>query len=47
MDVKRTNNREVVRMKMEKAFAYTRYEVQRDTPHDIRLPRKMATIFSK
>lgn len=32
LDVKRRNNREVVRMKMEKTFAYRRHEVVRDTP---------------
>lgn len=31
-DVKTRNNREVVRMKMEKTFANRRYEVVRDTP---------------
>ncbi|XP_062257564.1 uncharacterized protein LOC133966602 [Platichthys flesus] len=31
-DAKKRNNREVVRMKMEKTFAYRRYEVVRDTP---------------
>ena len=31
-DVKMRNNREVVRIKMEKTFAYRRYEVVRDTP---------------
>lgn len=32
LDVKKTNNREVVRMKMEKTFAYRRHEVVCDTP---------------
>ncbi|KAM9354214.1 uncharacterized protein KZ484_012402 [Pholidichthys leucotaenia] len=31
-DVKKRNNREVVKMKMEKTFAYRRYEVVCDTP---------------
>ncbi|XP_062868186.1 uncharacterized protein LOC134330846 [Trichomycterus rosablanca] len=31
-DVKKKNNREVLRMKMEKTFAYRRHEVVRDTP---------------
>ena len=31
-DVKKRNNREMVKMKMEKTFAYRRYEVVRDTP---------------
>ncbi|KAL7883324.1 hypothetical protein SRHO_G00009820 [Serrasalmus rhombeus] len=31
-DVKKKNNREVVRRKMEKTFAYRRHEVVRDTP---------------
>ncbi|XP_074551476.1 uncharacterized protein LOC141808698 isoform X1 [Halichoeres trimaculatus] len=31
-DVKKRNNREVVKMKMEKTFAYRRYELIRDTP---------------
>ena len=31
-DVKMRNNREVVRIKMEKTFAFRRYEVVRDTP---------------
>lgn len=32
LDVKKKNNKEVVRMKMEKTFAYRRHEVVRDTP---------------
>ncbi|KAL6460119.1 hypothetical protein MHYP_G00174190 [Metynnis hypsauchen] len=31
-DIKKKNNREVVRMKMDKTFAYRRHEVVRDTP---------------
>ncbi len=31
-EVKKNNNREVIRMKMEKTFSHRRYEVVRDTP---------------
>lgn len=32
MDVKKRNNREVVKLKMEKTFAHRRHEVVRDAP---------------
>ncbi|XP_041959658.1 uncharacterized protein LOC121718637 [Alosa sapidissima] len=44
-DIKRRNNREVIRMKMEKTFAYRRQEVVRNTPMIHEVQQRWPALF--
>lgn len=44
-DVKKRNNREIVRRKMEKTFAYRRHEVVRDTPMILDFQARWPALF--
>ncbi|XP_048104955.1 uncharacterized protein LOC125298296 [Alosa alosa] len=44
-DIKRRNNREVIRMKMEKTFAYRRQEVVRNTPMIHEVQERWPALF--